>query len=273
VSGGNVDSSVISNPYTTAASGGAVSGDPVTYFGDTRTEFNLPLGVLTSIMEVPDMHIFASAFEGSNADEQWMDRILVKTPSGEKIADIAIKKDLLSFDRRNIPRNAFETLDVVMWEDIPTPLTILPPADAYFPHRVGVTITYTRAGACPMNNATVHIPCRECASVFGKYVKFLICATSAHEYFKGGYGSYKYAHLDFDVFDVDLRPEATSQYGGVLPEIWELAPMSNATRGMIKSQERIQDVVDNPIDVSESTSGNGVGECKLSSCKSHTNAI
>merc|ERR1711890_22611 len=98
----------------------------------------------------------------------------------------------------------------------------------------GVVITFFRHGYgekyCPSNNTPAHRPCRECANVYSKYIKSLICSTSGHEYFKGGYGAYKYAHLDFDVFDVDLRPESTSQYGGVLSEIWGLVPMSNSSR-------------------------------------------
>jgi hypothetical protein len=277
---GLVHSGNINGAYTTSTGGGGASGDPVTYFGDTRTEFNLPIGTLTPIIKVPNFHLLASAFEGSQEGEQWIDRLLVTTPSGEKIADIAIKKDLLDFDRRGTPWNAFETLDVVMWDDRRlTPLPIFPPLDAYFPHAVGITITFARPTACPMNNATVRIPCRECAHIASEYMKLLICAASAHEYFKGGYGSYKYAHLDFDVFDVEFRQEVKSQYGGVMPEIWGLVPMSNATRDMIKSQElispdlmgQVPTQVDN-INVSVSTYGE-IGECSVSSCKAQTSTI
>lgn len=242
-----IDSGYISNVYTTRTLGGLIAGDPIAYFGDKRVEFNLPTGGgLTSLLETPDMHVSASSFDGNSPGEQWIDRVVVSTFSGEKVTDISIKNNLMYFDRTRLKKNAFETLNVVMWDHVknwkdsvdakPTELTTRPMHNEYFEHpKEGLSVAFASGRHC--RNQSAHIPCQECAHVVSQFAKLLVCSASAHEYYNSGYGAYKYAHLDVEFFD--LRTDL-AEFKGVLPEIWGIIPRSNETQGMIKSQVDVE---------------------------------
>jgi len=190
----------------------SVAGDPITYYGQAiRREFKITAGgPLTTLLKVPDMHVLATAVEGSG-EEQWLDRISVTTPAGEEVVNVAIKSNLFDFNRSALPPNAFETLSVKMDWWFSRPLAIMPPADEYYVHWHGLRVAFGRARGTPLD-----APRREMVMVVSRFVNVYITSSSAHEYYEQAYLAYKYAHLD--VLLGDMRNH--SSFKGLLPELW-----------------------------------------------------
>mmetsp|Transcript_105195 Transcript_105195/g.307512 ORF Transcript_105195/g.307512 Transcript_105195/m.307512 type:complete len:816 (-) Transcript_105195:21-2468(-) len=192
-----------------------VAGDPITYYGNQRSEFKIPVGgMLTPLLEVPDMRVLASAVQG-RGDEQWLDRVLVTTASGQEVLSVTIKDDLFDFNRSLIPANGFETLNVKMDWLFPTPLAVMPPANEYYIHWHGLRVAFGRA-----RGALTDAPRRELAMVVSQFASVYIASSSANEYYEHPYLAYKYAHLDFIVGQM----RNASTFTGLLPELWGLAP-------------------------------------------------
>lgn len=202
----------------------AVSGDPITYYGTKRNEFKVPVGgELTTLLEVPDMRVLASAVKGRTDDEQWLDRIIVMTPAGQEVVSVSIKNDLFDFNRSLVPSNAFETINVNMDWWFSMPLTIMPPANEYFIHWNGLRVAFGRARGGALTDA----PRREMVMVVSQFANVYIASSSANEFYEQPYYAYKYAHLDLIVGDMRNR----SSFAGLLPELWGFAPPSMSLGG------------------------------------------
>lgn len=206
---------------------GAAVGDPLATYGNERVMFLLPVGVLTLLFESTHMKVFGTTFQGSHDEEQWIDRVVVTTKKDKKIIDMSIKKDLVHFNRSTLVPNAFETLNIVMWDARPTPLKVFPPPDGYF-YQEGVTVAFLKQNWDREQDA----PQRECAWIGTALSKVIVCSASAREHFgELGLGGRKYAHLDIEVVDMHSEREALS---GVLPELWGIVPKSDTTKAYIK---------------------------------------
>merc|ERR1719291_546716 len=85
---------------------------------------------------------------------------------------------------------------------------------------------------------------RECADIAGAYIHMYICSSAAHEYWGNRRElSLKYAHLDLAIIEVKNFDAVT----GMLPELWGIHPMSEATKKYVKKQDArssIPDVLD-----------------------------
>merc|ERR1712232_560408 len=227
--------------YTTpiiVPSSGLVSGDPVTYHGDEKTEFVLPQYKLTSLLAMPDLNVLAEPLPGDGRPEQWIGRVLVTTrdTKPETVVDVRIKKHLQFFNRTTTHPNAFESIDVSLeWFEPYPRLRLLPPHDTYFTHHTGARVFAGRLRHVH-EELNLRVPRRELALIVGKYAKVAVFSASAHEYF-GTDGAHQdlgrhYAHLDVEVLDI-VRGQET--FEGVLPELWGYRPISNETRAMVKS--------------------------------------
>lgn len=241
---GGSDSVSQTNGVFTVIPGAGVGGDPVSWYGNLRTEFNLPIGTHTVLLQMPDLVVLAWPFEGKGED-QWIERVLVASNTGELIVEVQVRRDLMDFDRTKQERNAFETLDVVVGPSaFPSRLVHIPNYDEQIDHPEGFITKFARIGAWTPRGAAClqskYWPCRENLHVVGGYGMVSVESSSAIEYYGNTEEAMKHIHLDIDIQDM-VRPET---FGGVLPEIWGLRPMSNSTRAMIKSQT----VVDSHLD-------------------------
>lgn len=227
-----------------------VSGDPITYFGDLRIDFKLPIQEPTLLMHTKNLQVFGTAFQGA-AEDQWIKSVSVVTRDQFKMANISIKPHLETFDRAaleaNIPSmpgywpdvgTPFETLDVSMYGAQDT-MTWWPPEDGYWSHE-DVTITFHRRKLHPYWEKYGY-PRRECVHIGTIEVDVLVCSTSAQEWFGHSAEAYQQAHLDLD-FQHMKRDK--SFFKGVLPELWGLAPRTDNTSALIKSETGTRQDVD-----------------------------
>uniref|UniRef100_A0A6T1ASK1 Beta/gamma crystallin 'Greek key' domain-containing protein n=1 Tax=Alexandrium monilatum TaxID=311494 RepID=A0A6T1ASK1_9DINO len=188
-----------------------VSGDPITYYGDQRSEFKVPVGGrLTPLLEVPDMRVLASSVKG-RGDEQWINCIVVTTPAGKEVVSVTIKEGLFDFNRSLLPLNAFETLHVRMDWLFSEPLTVMPPANEYYIHWHGLRVAFGRA-----RGELTDAPRREMVLIVSKFANVYVASSSAREYYEQPFLAYQYAHLDLIVGDMRNR----SSFAGLLPELW-----------------------------------------------------
>lgn len=204
----------------------SVSGDPITWFGDRRVEFELPMGKLTTLMQMPDLEVSAAPFQGLQ-QEQWMGRVVVKsTATGETLLQVDAQQDLRHFDRSTLQhqgRYEFETM---------TPLF---PLSTYYPFENQFLIpetwtwgTYGKPG-CAFKQFE---PCREAITIVGKFAKMMIVSSSAREWYGNVKEAYQHVHLDFDVFEMT---NDTQFLEGALPQMWGLKPMAAETLKLVKN--------------------------------------
>jgi len=210
---------------------GNVGGDPITYYGDVRAEFEIPVGKWSALLQVPDMDVLGMAYQGNGA-EQWIDRVAITTNRGEKVVEISIKKNLMEFNRSRIPPNAFETLEISMDKWAINPLVVMPPPDAFFYHLPSINIGFGRVRQPGHGQELGPAPRREAVVVVSDFVKLVVMSSSAIEYYGDDpYLALKYSHLDLQVLDM----KDNGEFRGILPELWGLAPVSNRTRALTKS--------------------------------------
>lgn len=216
--------------YTAAT----VSGDPVSWYGNLRTEFLLPIGQHTLLLQTPDMIVVAWPFQGKGED-QWIGKVVVASKTGDSVVEVDVQENLMKFDRNKIKANSFETLDVIIGPSAsPSRLGQIPDFDEQVDHPEGLVlkfgrVTGTRGPVCLQDR---YFPCRETVIVISKYAKVFIESSSAVEYFGSSRDAVDHAHLDVQVTDM-FQPES---FSGALPEMWGLRPISASTKAMIKSQ-------------------------------------
>jgi hypothetical protein len=159
-------------PTSTVNYFASVGGDPVTWIGDRREEFDLPVGVLSTLLRSQDMQVLASARQG-HAKDQWIDRIVIADSVSDVVVDVAIKKNLTHFHRASLLPDAFETMDVKMewWRH--GLLDIMPPGDAQFNHWSGISLGFGRVRHYGHSHAG-DVPRREAMIVQSKSLKILI---------------------------------------------------------------------------------------------------
>jgi len=218
---------------------GAGGSDPIARFGDVRREFELPPGVMTTLVEAPDLLIRGSVFEGGGPWEQWFNTIVLTLPWQDRFLEIKVRENLHEFNASKVPRSAFQTVDIAMgyrpygtgrainklkgFGDI-IPSEFLSYDIAF--RKIKRHYTHRAAG-------TIGTFQRECMDVAGPYMHFYICSSPATEY----YGhqrdlSLKYAHLNMFFMEVKNYTALT----GLLPELWGVHPMSESTKASVKEE-------------------------------------
>ena len=73
-------------------------------------------------------------------------------------------------------------------------------------------------------------PPREAVVVYGQFVHLIITSSSAFEYYMNGLLATQHAHLHIDF----LYMKNESSFSGLLPEVWGLRPLSEATARLMK---------------------------------------
>lgn len=243
-SGVQVEGSGSATPVFTITAGGAgVAGsDPVARFGDQVRVFQLAPYALTTLVAAPEFVIRGSVFEGSQAaEEQWFDRIVLTVPTDDRHLEIRMKKDLHERNFSKIPSSLFKTMDVTMGYgqysspavsaeiqgfDGQVPLSLLGYQVGFKRLRRDASMKFTTVGPVP----------RECVEIAGPDLHAYVCSTPATEFHGHSHSlALKYAHLDLAF--VEIRDVAN--LSGLLPELWGVRPMSEATRATVKKEERI----------------------------------
>jgi len=222
----------------------AAGQDPLVTFGDQSREFWLPVGKLTPIMHTRHMNILASTFAGSPY-EQWIDRIVVTNVDGLRLVEIAIKKDIYSYNKSEAKlslRNGFETMDVSVGMDA-SPMKEFPEdlpngnkkwfRRLNFPVWVVCDKLQKVFNYLPWHVSQFHIgnAQREAVTITSPDARFVIVSSPATEY----YGAFKhlsvqYAHLDIHILNLKKR----ASIRGILPEIMGIQKLSNRTKELTR---------------------------------------
>eukprot|EP00930_Biecheleria_cincta_P039799 TRINITY_DN27323_c0_g1_i1.p1 TRINITY_DN27323_c0_g1~~TRINITY_DN27323_c0_g1_i1.p1 ORF type:complete len:559 (-),score=60.77 TRINITY_DN27323_c0_g1_i1:42-1718(-) len=214
----------------------SVSGDPITWFGNRKAEFDLPFNELTMLLRMPDLEIFAAPFLGSRK-EQWIGRVVVKsTETGANLIQVDVHQDLSSFDREAFAHQGqfeLETMSVLVGSNFTW-------GNNQFTRPGGPSGIFSKIG-CEYKR---HQPCREGVMLVGQTAKLLIASSSAREFYGEVPDAYSHVHLDFDVFDAT---DGMESFEGPLPEMWGLKPISEETRKLLTKGDPIDFVVDGTL--------------------------
>jgi len=225
---------------TIVASGGAGS-DPIARLGNVVREFELPLYTKTLLLESPDLVVHGSVFPG-NPSEQWFDRIILSTPDNMRFMEVKVKKDLEHVNASQVPRSFFGTLDVTLgYGTVEEPLATTsvkgPHHEVPF-HFMGHHMLFRRVRRnAALSVTTANTLPRECVDMAGNTVHLYVCSSPASEY----YGdlnklALRYMHLDL----VFVEVKNFQLLSGVLPELWNVKPMSETTKSYLKQPKEPQ---------------------------------
>jgi len=212
----------------------------VTYFGGVEHKFVLPTGQLTTLLETKDLLLRASPFDGEAADEQWIERIVVDSAAGERVVEVAIRHlepDTIN-SRSNESPGSLATLEVTApwWKEglltFPTNNDDLIDVGTYlfskqhYAHPHNVSFDIFRVKPPQVDRANESGPTREGILITSDSLKVVVMSTPAFEYYwedDNAEREIRYAHLDFDLFDM----KGLSSFNGLLPEVWGIKPAAN----------------------------------------------
>ena len=151
----------------------SVQGDPVTFFGERRIEFDLP-PCFSTLIKTPDLEIRAKPLNGS-LGEQWIGHLASYRNvqrSGKVLAMISIKPDIVMFlaSGKFVPGD-FATLDVTL-PGHPMPLRQIP-ASSFDMGTISMAFK-----ALPYFDKMAGSPPREIAVVHSRFINFMVISTT-----------------------------------------------------------------------------------------------
>lgn len=237
-SSGGTDSVAQTSITVTVSAAPIVANDPVAVFNGKRVDFTLPPGKLVPLLRSPDGVILHGAtFEGSGPWEQWFGRVVAEAPDSGRWIEVAIRHDLLSFNRSALARDAFESLEVTLGRgsiEQPDVVSRLPGLDVQVPVSfLGADVLFRKMHR-HYNTAftTIGRARRECMDFSGTELHFFVCAAPAGEYFGSPdrHLAIKFAHLNLAF----VEAHNISMMEGLLPELWGLRPMSESAAAYVR---------------------------------------
>lgn len=186
-----------------------MTGDPVTFYGgNTLTKFFLPVGVFTPLLQMPDLHVFASPFH-VRTGEQYLGNVIVAVADGDQVVHVQIKRDIAKLNKTASPTTPFETLRVKM-ASAATPSDIMPPPGTIFTHRPGIHIRFGRFHSLAGSQ-------QEAVVIVGGFADVVI-TSSAEKRYDHLRDTHEYTHLDVAFFN--MREQWL--FTGLLADIWDL---------------------------------------------------
>lgn len=217
--------------------GYAAGNDPIARFGNRTVAFELPANQLVNLLSTPGSVIRGSVFEGHGPWEQWFNRIVITTPADDRFLEIKMKDNLLDRNYTRVPRNIFKTLDVTLGiGPYAEPLGTSKIDSYHIP--IPESLLGYQVAFRPMKRNFHHIQSvgrfpRECVDLAGIDVHFYICSSLATEY----YGHQHHLALKFAHLDMAFVESRLSSLTGLLPELWGVQPMSEASKKFVKEEK------------------------------------
>lgn len=211
-------------PQATCA--GTVLGDPIAEYGHMKTEFVIPQGTFSPLLQSPDIHVSAKPHPGEKSQEQWLSEVRVTSRSGLELLEVRIRNDLAIFNRSRVPRNAFESLEIRLGP-AKEPVLLVPPPDEHLTALRGKVVFLFGQQRSLFDGDG---PRREVVMIVTAAMKMVIVSSSAQEFYTDPGLALKHAHLDL-MFPEINQPDRLS---GLLPELWGLQPLSNTSASTIK---------------------------------------
>lgn len=217
-----------------------IFGDPVVRAGNTVRVFELPPGKLMPLFHASDMLLRGEVFE-HGPWQQWFGRMVLSSPDGSRWVQIAIKKNIIEFNRSRSSQGGFETLDVTLGHgpiENPSVRTAVSNVDVHIPlNFLGFDVVFWKmARKAQAANTMIGAAHRECMEVAGANIHFYVCSSPAQEFFGWQRDlSIKNAHLDLAILEFLHAYEVK----GTLPQLWGMQPLSEEVKEMIKHEEQV----------------------------------
>jgi hypothetical protein len=243
-----------------------VGGDPITRYGDTSIKFWLPNFQLMPLLRTSHINVYASTFPGPSSDLQWFERFVVTTSDEEPIVQVSIKKDIKL--NRTTPPRIFTQLDVTIM-NAPGPLKVMDPIyvgkggqELYEDYATIRGDVRFRVGRQLHHPPRIFSRSYEYVHIVAPDIVFAIAPAHAavefrSEWFTGSPDSaHKYAHLDMYI----MQQVGEQNFGGILPQLWGVQPMTEEVQAMTKPPDDVKDV----------NESDKVSVCAVGSCKDET---
>mmetsp|Transcript_87577 Transcript_87577/g.165057 ORF Transcript_87577/g.165057 Transcript_87577/m.165057 type:complete len:375 (-) Transcript_87577:66-1190(-) len=237
--------------------GYAAGNDPIARFGNRTVAFELPAHELVTLLSTPGSVIRGSVFEGHGPWEQWFNRLVITTPADDRFLEIKMKDNLLERNYTRVPRNIFKTLDVTLGIGPYAQPLGTSKIDSYHT-RIPESLLGFQVAFRPMKRNFHHIQSvgrfpRECVDLAGIDVHFYVCSSLATEYYGNlDHLAVKFAHLDMAFVESHL-----TSLTGLLPELWGVQPMSEASKRFVK-EEKTEVSASNASNVSQTAAAGGL---------------
>eukprot|EP00747_Dinoflagellata_sp_TGD_P148110 gnl/TRDRNA2_/TRDRNA2_176876_c1_seq2.p1 gnl/TRDRNA2_/TRDRNA2_176876_c1~~gnl/TRDRNA2_/TRDRNA2_176876_c1_seq2.p1 ORF type:complete len:377 (+),score=56.53 gnl/TRDRNA2_/TRDRNA2_176876_c1_seq2:65-1195(+) len=235
----------------------AAGADPVATFGDTARMFELPPGVLTTLLETDDIRVEGSVFPGTTPSEQYFGHMVVTSKLGtaddHRFIDMKIKENLQDVNISNLAPSDFRILNVTLGFGVPGRNTLQYENLASFtssrlPGAI-VPIDYLGYDLEFQENVVFQNPddrnsskfYRECGETVTPTIHFAVCSSLSQKYFGDLRDvSMLDAHPYFNVGVLDVADWKVVT--GLLPELWGNQVMSETTKTYVKKEQSSSDL-------------------------------
>lgn len=215
-----------------------VGSDPITRYGSNSVKFWLPNFILVSLLKTKHINLLGSTFPGPSKDLQWFERFVITSPESLPIVQVSIKKNIVH--NRTAPPRLFSQLDITI-ENSASPLKEMTPVHVGKAGREmwqdfathGGSVRF-RVGRQQHNPPRVESNTYEYVYIQTPDLVFGIAPSHAAVEFRNEWfqnerkSAYQYTHLDMMI----IHQEGERNFGGILPELWGVRPMSDEVRAM-----------------------------------------
>jgi len=215
-----------------------VGGDPITRYGSESIKFWLPNFELVPLLKTPHLTLQASTFPGPSTDLQWFERFVVASAEGSPIVQVAIKQNFNL--TRTLPPRVFSQLDITVKDD-PQPLKAMQPIhvskngrEIWQDYAIEGGLVQFRVGRQEHSPPRVYSRSYEYVYIQSPDLEFAIIPAHAAVEFREDWfmnnrsTAYEYTHVDMMI----MHMQGQHHFGGILPELWGVKPMSDEVRAM-----------------------------------------
>lgn len=217
---------------------GIVGGDPITRYGSASIKFWLPNFELVPLLRTPHLTLYASTFPGPSKDLQWFERFVVTSATESPIVQVSIKQNINL--TRTLPPRVFSQLDITIKSD-PLPLKTMQPIhvskngrEVWQDYATEGGLVQLRVGRQEHSPPRVYSKSYEYVYIQSPDLEFAIVPAHAAVEFRSDWEmnnrstAYEYTHVDMMI----MHMQGQKHFGGILPELWGVKPMSDEVRAM-----------------------------------------
>jgi len=216
-----------------------VGADPITRYGDKSVKFWLTNYELTPLLLTNHINLYGSTFPGPTNDLQWFERFVITSSNDAPIVQVSIKKDIKH--NRTAPPRVLSQLDVTI-KDAAYPMKAVNPIyvgegghEMYQDFAITNGQVQFRVGRELRSPPRLNSKSNEYVYITTPDLVFGIAPAHAAVEFRSKWhlndrdSAYKYTHLDLFI----IEQFGENKFGGILPELWGVRPMSDKVRAML----------------------------------------
>jgi len=218
--------------------------DPITFYGGKKFKFWLPPDTEILMLETPDVKLYGSVFAGPEPDQQWFDSFRVVLPDGSNVAKIGVKRDGNLTASMKCSHKQFESLNVELGKSF-QPLHSMEALYLSASETVKLEVNCRLQEPPLLWNTRTEYMYFETSEIC-----FAITASHAGNEFPDNMTkAVEFSHLDFVIMEM----KGHTKFSGILPEIWEVKPRSEAVQVMLSPEGQYLDLSDSHLKPGSST--------------------